>query len=110
MKIPLKFDKDTLIYQSFYIIENIQYPLIIGTDFLENNKANVDYSTKMLYLHNGLAQVALISTKQNAAKADKDIQLPARKMTLIPVKIPKCFDGKQIILEPWCGLEELSYT
>ncbi|CAG2198856.1 unnamed protein product [Mytilus edulis] len=42
----------------------------------------------------------LISTRQMKLKTLKHIELPARKISIIPVKIPKQFVGKQIILEP----------
>ena len=105
VKLPLKFDKEPVVYQNFYIIDKIQHSLIIGNDFLEYNKANINYPTKTLNLYDGIAQIALISTRQNEAKTLKHIELPARKISIIPVKIPKQYIGKQIILEPSQSLQ-----
>ncbi|CAG2239543.1 unnamed protein product [Mytilus edulis] len=93
---------------NFYIIDKIQHSLIIGNDFLEYNKANINYPTKTLNLYDGIAQIALISTRQNEAKTLKHIELPARQISIIPVKIPKQFVGKQIILEPSQSLQNKS--
>ncbi|VDI07425.1 Hypothetical predicted protein [Mytilus galloprovincialis] len=108
VKLPLKFDKEPVVYQNFYIIDKIQHSLIIGNDFLEYNKANINYPTKTLNLYDGIAQIALISTRQNEAKTLKHIELPARKISIIPVKIPKQYIGKQIILEPSQSLQNKS--
>ncbi|CAG2246909.1 MEGF10_11 [Mytilus edulis] len=97
-----------VVYQNFYIIDQIQHSLIIGNDFLEYNKANINYPTKTLNLYDGIAQIALISTRQNEAKTLKHIELPARKISIIPVKIPKQYIGKQIILEPSQSLQNKS--
>ena len=86
--LPLKFNNIT-ISQSFLIIENIQYPLILGNDFLCENQANINYPTRTLYLHDGLAQVALVSTFDNEAKTQRQVVLPAGQMSLISVRIPK---------------------
>ncbi|CAG2220733.1 unnamed protein product [Mytilus edulis] len=106
VKLPLKFDKEPVVYQNFYIIDQIQHSLIIGNDFLEYNKANINYPTKTLNLYDGIAQIALISTRQNEAKTLKHIELPARKISIIPVKIPKQYIGKQIILQPSQSLQK----
>ncbi|CAC5371570.1 unnamed protein product [Mytilus coruscus] len=108
VKLPLKFDKESVVYQNFYIIDKIQHSLIIGKDVLEYNKANIDYPTKTLNLYDGIAQIALISTKRNEAKTQKYIELPARKISIIPVKIPKQYVGKQLELEPSQSLQNKS--
>ncbi|CAG2198859.1 unnamed protein product [Mytilus edulis] len=76
--------------------------------YCEYNKANINYPTKTLNLYDGIAQIALISTRQNEAKTLIHIELPARKISIIPVKIPKQFVGKQIILEPSQSLHNKS--
>ncbi|CAC5404844.1 unnamed protein product [Mytilus coruscus] len=108
VKLPPKFDKEPVVYQIFYIIDKIQYSLIIGNDFLEYDKANIDYPTKTLNLNDGIAQIALIRTKQNEVKTLKHIELPARKISIIPVKITKHYVGKQIVLEPSQSLQNKS--
>ncbi|CAG2198844.1 unnamed protein product [Mytilus edulis] len=70
--------------------------------------SNINYPTKTLNLYDGIAQIALISTRQNEAKTLKHIELPARKISIIPVKIPKQYIGKQIILEPSQSLQNKS--
>ena len=59
--LPLKF-KGLDINYAFFIIGDLQYSLILGDYFLLNNKCNIHYPSRTLYLHESAWQVALITT------------------------------------------------
>lgn len=59
--LPLKF-KGLVINYAFFIIRDLQYSLILGDNFLLDNKCNIHYPSRTLYLHESAWQVALITT------------------------------------------------
>lgn len=63
------FEKLT-ISQTFLVVNNIEYPVILGHDFLSENLANIDYPTRTLYLNDGSEQVALINSIQNKVRTN----------------------------------------
>lgn len=88
---PLKF-KGLIVKYTFYVIENLQYPLILGDDFLLDSRT--------LHIHEGAWQVALITTKVKKAKTTKRLTIPSNSIAEIPVLIPEQFINDYIILEP----------
>ena len=97
--IPLKF-KGLVVNYTLYVIVGLQYPLILGDDFLSDNKCNIHYPSRTLYLHDQTWQVALISTKGGKAKTAKSCTIPANNIAEIPVLIPKAFLNDIVLLEP----------
>ena len=59
--LPLKF-KGLDINYAFFIIGDLQYSLILGDYFLLNNKCNIHYPSRTLYLHESAWHIALITT------------------------------------------------
>ena len=99
VNLPVKF-KGLIVKYAFYVIENLQYPLILGDDFLLDNKCNIHYPSRTLHIHEGAWQVALITTTAGKAKTTKRLTIPAKSIAEIPVLIPEQFINDYIILEP----------
>jgi len=60
----------------------LQYPLILGDDFLLDNKCNIHYPSRTLFLHESAWQVALITTKGGKAKTAKRCTIPRNTISL----------------------------
>ena len=99
VKIPISF-KGLKIHYQFYIVHDLQYPLILGDDFLSENKCFIHYPTRTLYLHEGSWEVALISTKSGKARSARRFKIPANSIADVPVKLPDNFINDVILLEP----------
>lgn len=97
--LPLKL-KGLVINYGFYIIGDLQYPLILGDDFLRDNKCNIHYPSRTLYMHENALKVALITTKGGKAKAAKRYVIPAKSIADVPVFLPKTFMNNTLLLEP----------
>lgn len=92
--------KGIVVHYNFLIIANLQYPLILGDDSLIDNKANIHYPSRTLYLHDGTFHVALVEIHNGKAKSIKRICVPAHHVVVIPVYIPKEYENKTVLLEP----------
>lgn len=97
--LPLDF-QGLIIPYKFYVVAGLQYELILGDDFLIENKANIHYPSRTLYLHDGTFQVAIITLQEHKAKSTKRICIPAQHVSEIPVAVPAEFINKTILLEP----------
>lgn len=97
--LPLRFNR-LIIKYPFYVVQQLQYPLILGDDFLSQNKCNIHYPTRTLYLHEGSWQVALLSAKNGRARVAKRCKIPANSIAEIPVKIPENIGNDSVLLEP----------
>lgn len=66
--------------------------------------ANIHYSTRILYLHEGT--VALVNIDIANARNAKTVNIPGRKMCEMPVTIPRQYLSKPVMLKPVPYLEK----
>ena len=91
--------------QSFYVIENFKHNIILGLDFLTNQKASLNFDTRTLVLQSGMTEVPLLGSKNNDSSicfisTVHDESIPPRSEVLIPVKtIGKSINSKIGIIE-----------
>lgn len=97
--LPLKF-QGLVIKHRFHVVQDLQYPVILGDDFLLQNKCNIHYPSRTLYIHEGSLQVSLLSTKSGKARTAKRFKVPANSMANISVKISDIFLNDVVLLEP----------
>lgn len=96
--LPLDF-QGLIIPYKFYVVADLQYGLFLRDDFLIENKANIHYPSRTLYLHDGTFQVAIITLQDAKAKSTKRICIPAQdKSTIKATNTNKL--GKLQIINP----------
>lgn len=100
-KIDLKIKiADLNLVQTFYVIQDLCQPIILGTDFMEKQKACIDWGTRSLYLQEGSTHVNLINIGQGVARVVKTVNIPPNCFANIPVKISRTETNETILLEP----------
>jgi len=84
------------------IVKDVEYDLILGADFLSQNKVIIDYQTKLISIGDDLVRMPLQSRQDdaNCARAMRTLCIPAYSEMLIPLKTPARFNNKTIMLEP----------
>jgi len=77
--------------------------LIVGTNFLSQNQAVINYRKNTLDILNGLVSTPLqrFHSVDNCAVAHRHTVIPKYSEAIIPVKIPKMFIADEILLEPF---------
>lgn len=83
----------------FHVLDDFHHKLIIGVDFLYENKCFVDLGQGMLYVKEGLIS-ARLTVQSGSAKVTKPVCIPAREETELPVSISRTFKNEIILLEP----------
>ncbi|WAR19937.1 hypothetical protein MAR_001775 [Mya arenaria] len=81
------------------VLDHFQHHLILGIDFLYDNKCFLDLGHGKLYVQEGLISASL-SIQSGCAKITKPMTIPARGQADIPVSIPRSFDREVVLLEP----------
>ena len=83
----------------FYVFDNIHHGLIIGHDFLKDNKCTLNYET--LEFNTGVPSVnCLTSSRIGLARLKGSVTLPPLSETLVPVRLSKLGHGQVSIVEP----------
>ena len=88
----------------------VTHDLILGTDFLRENGAIIDYNLGIVSLNEDLVRTSLQTEykQRNLATNVEAVCLPAEAEALIKVRCPRYFEGKTVILEPIPSLQLMS--
>ncbi|KAJ8297431.1 hypothetical protein KUTeg_023962 [Tegillarca granosa] len=91
--------------QDFHVLEQIQMPVILGRDFLNIQKATLDFSNQKLTLQGGITEISLNDTSkfdEHFVKLTKNVKIPPRNIALVEVSIRDTPENKNSvgIIEP----------
>lgn len=86
---------------SVHVIQDLHYAFILGLDFLRTNHANIDYATNTLNIDTKTnMHVCPIIADTGLARAIGNVIILKRSETTIRVKISRCVEGEEVLLEP----------
>ena len=74
--------------------------MILGINFLNETKANINMDSHILTLYNDLVGINLISDTDVIVRTTDAVLIPPRSEALIPVLIPPHFGPGLSIIEP----------
>lgn len=86
--------------QMFYVIQDLCKSLILGTDFMEKQKACIDWGTKTLYLQEFSTYVNIINVSNGLARVSKTITVQPNGFANIPIKLSRTQKNHTVLLEP----------
>jgi len=89
------------ISHEFKVVQNVSHNIILGMDFLRQNKVILDCERGVMTVDDDLLQVPLTNTKddQSQVYTVSSICLPANSETLVEVKCPSQFNNKTVLIE-----------
>lgn len=86
---------------SLHVIQDLHYAFILGLDFLKTNHATIDYATNTLSIATKTNMHACpIIADTGLTRAIDNVIIPKRSETIIRVKISRCVEGEEVLLEP----------
>jgi transposase InsO family protein len=103
IQLPINFGNQ-IIWQNFHVFQKLHHSMILGLDFMEKHKANIDMGNKVLYIQNNSAQAGSYQTDVGLARTATPIRIPPQQEITIPVKISKHKHGQVLLLEPLPGI------
>jgi len=86
----------------FIVVEHIFPNLVVGTDFLSQNQAVINYRDNTLDILDGLISMPLqkFHSLDNCAVVHRNTVIPKYCEAVVPVKVPRKFIADEILLEP----------
>jgi len=84
------------------IVASLEHQIILGCDFLRQNKVVIDYSSGIISIQDDLVRLSLLSNskKQNCVTTTSSTCIPAYTEALVEVICPKRYNNKCVLLEP----------
>jgi len=89
------------ITQEFIVVDRLFPNLILGTDFLSQNHAVINFGNKTVEVLNGLISLPLQQFQSNnsCAVVNETVVIPRFSEAVLAVKIPKMFPAEEVLLE-----------
>ncbi|CAC5375619.1 unnamed protein product [Mytilus coruscus] len=102
--LPVEIGKLTL-FHDFYILDDVNMPLILGRDFMHDQKAEISFPKQVLSLQNGMTEVSLSQGQDrdrthNFVRVLSDVTFQPRQRVIFPVKIDNFSENTSGIIEP----------
>ena len=87
--------------QKFYVVDNLNYNLILGLDFMANTKAYIDFGKNTLSICDDLVVEHLVPQKLpgNTIRVISNCTIPPSSEAIIPVISDRTPNG-QLLLQP----------
>ncbi|CAC5411206.1 unnamed protein product [Mytilus coruscus] len=102
--LPVEIGKLTL-FHDFYILDDVNMPLILGRDFMHDQKAEISFPKQVLSLQNGMTEVSFKSGPRSGSHPQfcscaSDVTFQPRERVIFPVKIDNFSENTSGIIEP----------
>ncbi|VDI48903.1 Hypothetical predicted protein [Mytilus galloprovincialis] len=102
--LPVEIGKLTL-FHDFYILDDVNMPLILGRDFMHDQKAEISFPKQVLSLQNGMTEVSLSQGQDrdhthNFVRVLSDVTFQPRQRVIFPVKIENFSKNTSGVIEP----------
>jgi len=92
---------------TFYVLSRLQFDVILGMQFLEQTKANIDMESQILTLYGDLVGTNLLNNTQTIVRTTVALLIPPKSECLVPVMVPPEFGPGLAIIEPSVKLHKL---
>ncbi|CAC5405888.1 unnamed protein product [Mytilus coruscus] len=102
--LPVEIGKLTL-FHDFYILDDVNMPLILGQDFMHDQKAEISFPRQVLSLQNGMTEVSLSQGQDrdrthNFVRVLSNVTFQPRQRVIFPVKIDNFSENTSGVIEP----------
>jgi hypothetical protein len=98
INIPLMMEPK-IIVQTFHVISKLQYNLLLGLDFLEHNKAQIDMAVGTLTLNYDI-KLPLLNMKQASVRTVSYVRIPPQSKTTVRVQLSALYEHNILLLQP----------
>ena len=100
VELPVRLKSCTLAH-TFFIVETLGHPMLLGSDFLSTFGAKLDFGQRTLAIGN---EVVLLSDKPRnddcdiaLARSRKTVSINPRSVVFVPLVLPKCSKGYHVL-------------
>jgi transposase InsO family protein len=110
--LPFTISRLTVVH-SFYVLEDMSLPVILGVDFLKNNKSKVSWENNTLEIQGGIVATPLLpynnpcsedKPKIHLVRPNGNYEIPPHSQVILPAHINKSVSHNIYLLEPVSSL------
>ena len=99
LEIPITIS-NAKIHFNFYILETLRHSVLLGMDFLEHHKVQIDLDSKTVHIQEKLVSACYVKSKAGLARTHFGTTIPANSEVDIEVRISRRKSGEIVLLEP----------
>ena len=87
-----------------FVLHDPQHPVILGIDFLDSYKADIDFGKKLIYIEDKLVRTSIKHSDAGLARLCKHTEIPQNSQMNVLVMVSLRKVGDQVLLEPAISL------
>ena len=84
----------------FYVLDDIPHPVILGIDFLNAHKIEIDFGKKLVYIEDNLVRTPIKHSDDGLARICKHTKIPPKSQMNVLVRVSRRKAYEQVLLEP----------
>ena len=84
----------------FYVLDDIPHPDILGIDFLNAHKVEIDFGKKLVYIEDNLVRIPIKHSDDGLARVCKHTKIPPNSQMNVLVRVSRRKADEQVFLEP----------
>ena len=88
----------------FHVVNNLHHTIILGVDFMERHNVKLDIANKTMSLHDTM--ICSLQCSTGYARTCAPVYIDPNCEVDIGVKVSRCQNGDQVLIEPVPGLEK----
>ena len=100
-----------MVLQTFIVLPTIYNQCILGTDFLLQTKANIDFDSRIVSFYDGLTTLPLtaLHNTTNIVRIAQAVTIPASCEAVVRVKLHRKYKPNLSIIEPFPNLSNKTF-
>ena len=99
LEVPISISKAILRFK-FYVLQELQHPVILGIDFLDAHKVEIDLNKKLVFIEDKLVHTSMVQSHAGLARLYKPTTITANSQMNVLVDVSHRNLGEQVLLEP----------
>ena len=99
LDVPMKISKAQLRFK-FYVMQDLQHPVILGIDFLEAHKVEIDLNRKVVFFDDKLVQTPMVQSHAGLGRLFQPTTIPANSQMNVLIAVSHRKLGEHVLLEP----------
>ena len=99
LDVPIKISKAQLRFK-FYVMQDLQHPVILGIDFLEAHKVEIDLNRKVVFFDDKLVQTPMVQSHAGLGRLFQPTTIPANSQMNVLIAVSHRKLGEHVLLEP----------
>ena len=96
---PITISKAQLRFK-FYVMRDIQHPVILGMDFLDAHKVEIDFNRIVVFIDDKLVQAPMVQSHAGLGRLFQPTTIPANSRMDVLIAVSHRKLGEHVLVEP----------